>query len=87
MKIMLKNLIEEGEVDKIFREKNIIVEYKKINKKLAKKEIECFLLETKQKKSKISVFDIVSALKLPPEQVEEILNVFETQGRISEIDE
>jgi len=54
----------------------------------AEAEIKEFILERKKTgEHKVSVFDIFTSLLLPMEQIERIMENFEREGRIREIDE
>lgn len=57
-----------------------------INNKDAKREIEKFIKERHQEGIfKISIFDLVSNLRIPGEQAERIMRAFENKGRVKEI--
>ncbi|UZE92451.1 MAG: hypothetical protein IB616_01175 [Methanosarcinales archaeon] len=84
---ILGKLIKE-KVEELFEEKEILLEFRKVNDDLAQEEIEHFIMEIKESNiSKISIFDIVRGLHLPSEQVERILEKYEKEGRVSEISE
>jgi len=84
---LVDQLIEE-KIEGFLKEKSAPFEFKKIDDNLAEREIECFLLEMREKDvSKTSIFDIVVSLRLPAEQVERIMEKFEKEGRVSGLNE
>jgi hypothetical protein len=88
MVIKLADELLKERLDKFFREREEIIEFKKINDSLAQEEITKFILQMKGKGIfKISISDIAMNLNLPPEQIERIMTKFETTGRIKEINE
>ena len=87
IKSLVNELVEE-KIKSLREEKDTLLEFKKIDDALAGREIECFLLELKEENvSKISILDIATNLKLPADQVERIMEKFEEEGRVSELNE
>lgn len=83
----LRKIISE-QLGKILKERYLADEYRIISNPLAEKEISQFILDLKKQNiSKVSILDVVLALKLPPEQVDEIMIKFEKEGRVSELNE
>ncbi len=83
----LRKMVRE-EVEKVIRASGLVIKYREISDEDAGKEIAEFIVRLRSAgNTKISALDIVSALVLPPEQVEKILEKFENSGRLSEFNE
>lgn len=83
----LRQVIHE-ELKSLLREGKLIYETRAVSDMEAEAEIKEFLLEKKRFGiTKVSVFDIFTSLLLPVEQIERIVEKFEHEGRISEVDE
>lgn len=73
-------------LEEVLKAYKILIEYRNIPDDLAKKEITEFILDKRKEGIiQISVFDVISSLQLPPEQVDRIMEEFEKEGKISEV--
>ena len=84
----LDQLIDEKVENKIkeILERRKSFRFRKVNNTVAHKEMAMFLKEKHRKNIfKISILDIVLQLKLPPEQVEKVMDYFEKRGKAREI--
>lgn len=83
-----EKMIEEKVNEKI---KNILqlkrtTNFKKINDRQARKEISSLILEMKSRGiHKINILDIVVNLNIPPEQIERIMEEFETEKKVIKV--
>ncbi len=88
---IIENIVDklvETKLKEFLKEKEILIEFRTIEEDVAQEEIEQFIIERNgEGASRISVFDIVHDLELPPEQVERIIEKFEKAGRLSETDD
>lgn len=83
---LIRDLVNQ-EVKKILEDRKILIYFRKVDNKIAEEEIRKFIISKKSEgTAKISFLDIVVSLNLPPEQVEIIIEKFEKEGKISEID-
>lgn len=79
----LRELIRE-ELRKLNEEE--LIKFRRIDDCAAEREIESYIKRKKEKNIfKLSVFDIVRDLNIPPEQAERIMKKFEKEERISEM--
>lgn len=84
----LKRIVDEQVEEKFKKllEEKELVSFRSIKDGLAREEIESFIFKIKKMGVlKISIIDIVNNLKLPPEQIERIMEKFEKTGRAKEI--
>ena len=62
------------------------LEFKTISNSKAKKEISSFILENKEKSiTKLSTLDFVLNLRLPADQVEDVLGNFKKEKKLKEV--
>lgn len=83
----MRQVIHE-ELKSLLREGKLIYETRIVSDIEAEAEIKEFLLEKKRLGiTKVSIFDIFTSLLLPMEQIERLVEKFENEGRIREVDE
>ncbi len=59
---------------------------KRLNDKSAEKEITSYIIKEKRRgTSEVSILDISNGAKLPLEQIDRIMEKFEKEGRIKEV--
>jgi len=84
----LEEIIERKVQEKInvLLKERVTLSFREVSKSVAKKEITLFILK-KQKSGifKVTVLDLVIALKLPASQIEKIMEDFLKKGKIKEL--
>ncbi len=84
--VALRQLVQQ-EVERVLEDRDVIA-YRRIPEAQARREVETFLKQEKAKGvTRLTAFDVVRALKIPPEQAEAILEEFEQEGRLKEVTE